>query len=181
MTSHVDVQNETPYTLDDDAVRHLVLAVLALEAAEGEIAVAFLSEAEIAELNGRYRGFAEPTDVLSFPGGDDDEWPEWPLEDAGRSETARGDAAAGEDVSLPDEQSGPPPFLGDIAVCPAVAARYAAAEGHPAAVELGRLLVHGVLHLLGWDHESDQGEMRLREEAVVAEVDGLFDALTAGD
>jgi probable rRNA maturation factor len=155
-------------------VRRLVLAVLTLEKVEGEVAVAFLAEAGIAELNERYRGLPEATDVLSFPGGDDDDWPEpHPGGDIDREQ--------GEDTQVVGEQSIPLlPFLGDIAVCPAVAARYAAADGHPLAVELGRLLVHGVLHILGWDHESDQGKMRLREEAVVVEVCGLFVALTAG-
>ena len=73
----------------------------------------------------------------------------------------------------------PSAFLGDVAVCPAVADHYAAADGHPLAVELGRLIVHGVLHVLGWDHENDQGEMRLREEFVLTQVNDLLPALTA--
>ena len=76
MSSDVDVRNETPYAIDDDAVARVVRAVLALEEAEGEVAVAFLDETAMAELNGRYRGLAEATDVLSFPGGDEDGWPE---------------------------------------------------------------------------------------------------------
>jgi probable rRNA maturation factor len=173
MTSDVDVGNETSYAIADAAVRRLVLAVLALEAAEGEVAVAFLTEAGMAELNGRYRGLEEPTDVLSFPE-DGDAWPE---PQGGDGEADDGEGADG--LATGREDARPGPFLGDVAVCPEVAARYAAAEGHPLAVELGRLLVHGVLHLLGWDHETDQGEMHLREEVVVASVSGLFASLTA--
>ena len=164
-------------------MRRLVFAVLALEEAKGEVAIAFLAEPDIAELNERYRGVPEATDVLSFPSGDDDEWPEPRAVDDVWPDPRAGGAAAGEDGEASQIPGGggasPLSFLGDIAVCPAVAARYAAADGHPLAVELGRLLVHGVLHLLGWDHESDQGEMRLREEVVVVEVRGLFASLTA--
>jgi probable rRNA maturation factor len=181
MTSRVDVQNETPYLIDLDAVRRVVLAVLALEEVEGEVAVAFLGEADMAELNGRYRGLPEATDVLSFPEAEDEEWPEHGedelYDDVGDGE--HGDAE-GEDDERADADGTPSlPFLGDIAVCPAVADRYAVADGHPLTLELGRLLVHGVLHLHGWDHESDQGEMRLREEVVLAEVHGLLLTLAA--
>jgi probable rRNA maturation factor len=179
MTSWVDVQNETPYAIDLDAVRRLVLAVLALEEAEGEVAVAFLGEADMAELNGRYRGLPEATDVLSFPEAVDEEWPEpgedEPYGDEDDAEDERADSER-DDIEGADGTL-QLPFLGDIAVCPAVADRYATADGHALAVELGRLLVHGVLHLHGWDHESDRGEMRLREEVVLTEVHGLLLAL----
>ena len=177
MSSDVDVRNETSYAIDDDAVARVVRAVLALEEAEGEVAVAFLDETAMAELNGRYRGLAEATDVLSFPGGDEDGWPE---PQGGMSDDEDGEEGGDEGGDADHARDHTPPaFLGDVAVCPAVADHYAAAEGHPLAVELGRLLVHGVLHLLGWDHESDQGEMRLREEFVLSQVDALLPALTA--
>jgi probable rRNA maturation factor len=55
-------------------------------------------------------------------------------------------------------------FLGDIAIASGVAARQARAAGHPVATELRVLALHGLLHLLGYDHDSDQGEMARVEE-----------------
>ena len=144
----VDVVNETDLPMDEDAAARAVLLVLELEKLEsGEVALAFIDEGSMAELNERYRGVGEATDVLSFPGGSDDDldWPEPeadPLEDR-------------------------PPFLGDVLVCPDVARRNAQGDGVSTAEELRKLVVHGVLHLLGYDHEVDQGEMSARETAIL--------------
>lgn len=104
----------------------------------------------MADLNGRYRDTPGATDVLSFPGDDDDD-DDWP------------------DL----EEQGGEAYLGDIAICPVVAERNADEDGISLDLELRRLIVHGVLHLLGWDHEVDQGEMRAREEEVLGSIADL--------
>jgi probable rRNA maturation factor len=144
----VEVTNETGLALRPDGVREFAMAVLAREGGEGELAVAFVDEPVMAELNLRYRSVAEPTDVLSFSyeGLDDEEWPE-------------------------PEGSEQAPYLGDVVICPAVAAKGAADDGIGLEVELRRLIIHGILHLLGYDHERDEGEMRAREEALMPEVE----------
>lgn len=154
--SEVEVSNETRYRFREEAVAQIVGRVLAAEDADGVVAVAFLDEEAVAELNGRYRGHAESTDVLSFPAGhtEDADWPE--------------------PDGIEDE------FLGDVVVCPAVAERNALEDEISLAEEIRRLLVHGGLHLLGYDHVTDDGEMRAREEALLEQIgdpeDGLLEA-----
>lgn len=94
-----------------------------------------LSDRKIRELNRRFREKDRPTDVLAFPAGAPD-----------------GGSFGGE-----------PAYLGDLAVSAETAARQAAERGHPLETELRLLALHGVLHLLGWDHERDRGEMERLE------------------
>jgi probable rRNA maturation factor len=144
----VEVVNETDLPVDEDAAARAVLLVVESEELEsGEVALAFVEEGAMAELNERYRGLGEATDVLSFPGDADDD-SEWPDPEA-------------------DTTQDRPPFLGDVLVCPTVARRNALDDGVSIAEELRRLVVHGVLHLLGYDHEVDQGEMRAREAEIL--------------
>ena len=139
---------------------HLAERVLDAEGVghEVELSVVFVDEATIAELNGRYGGKAEATDVLSFP--IDDEPPE-----SGRHPDSGGSGPG--EPSEPDEL---PLLLGDVYVCPAVAARNA--PDHPGTYddELALLIVHGILHLLGMDHEDsgEAEEMEQRERALLA-------------
>lgn len=144
--SEVEVSNETRYRFREEAVAQIVGRVLAAEEADGVVAVAFLDEEAVAELNGRYRGHAESTDVLSFPAGDTEE-ADWPEPDG-----------------LEDE------FLGDVVICPVVAERNALEDEISLAEEIRRLLVHGGLHLLGYDHVADDGEMRARETALLEQI-----------
>ena len=101
------------------------------------VAVRLIRDGEMARLNGKYRGKKRTTDVLSFPDGEK------------RQPVLRGDAAR--------KHRGA--FLGDIAISPAVAQRNAHAMGRKLPEELQILILHGVLHLLGYDHEVDRGEM----------------------
>ncbi len=124
--------------------KRLVRAVLTAEKARGLVSVAFVDEQEIAGLNSLYRGLDSSTDVLSF--GQEDSGVDWP--DPTRSRA---------------------PELGEVVVCPAVVARYAGEEGGDADRQMGWALIHGVLHLLGYDHEVDKGEMRAREQVLLGE------------
>lgn len=145
MTVDVDMVDGTGLAADPEAVRGLVQAVLDEEGLKGEVEVAFVDEAAITELNERYRDVAGATDVLSFDYAAEAGWPE------------------------PDEDGlgGRRPVAGEIVVCPQVVARYAAEEGLDTAVQLGWTLIHGALHLAGYDHETDNGEMRGREQVLL--------------
>lgn len=127
-------------------VHDLVKAALEAEGVSGAAVVACVDEARITELNGRFRGLGEPTDVLCFRQADAEcEWP---------GPTGEGEAE-----------------LGEVVVCPAVVARYAREEGGNPDTQLGWTLIHGVLHLVGYDHETDAGEMRAREQVLLRELD----------
>jgi probable rRNA maturation factor len=102
-----------------------------------ELTVCFVDDREIARLNKKFRGKAMPTDVLSFP--------------ADRNADARFVADRGEK------------YLGDIAISPQVAWRNAQRDGRSLDDELRVLMLHGVLHLLGHDHETDDGQMERKE------------------
>ena len=98
-----------------------------------EVTVCFVEDREIALLNGKFRGKPKPTDVLSFP--------------------ANGTEAA----SFPNENGAK--VLGDIAISPQAARRNAKRFGRTLDEEIRILILHGVLHLAGYDHEVDDGEM----------------------
>jgi probable rRNA maturation factor len=156
----VDVFNATRVELDAPAVARLVSVVLREEGVDhAELAVQFVGEGRMRALNGEHRGRHEVTDVLSFP-----------LEDAG--ETAGHSAATSEDPARrATAAAGPPRLLGDVVVCARRALRQARTDDLPPAFELAVLLIHGVLHLLGHDHEVDAGQMALRQAEILELVD----------
>jgi probable rRNA maturation factor len=122
--------------LDGPRWADLARAVLAAEGRSGELTLTFVDTAEIAELNREHLGGDGPTDVLSFPLDADTE-------------------------PIP----GVPVLLGDVVVCPAVAAANAPTHAGTLDDELALLVVHGVLHVLGHDHAAadDTARMRGRE------------------
>ena len=112
-----------------------------------EVTVCFVDDREIAQLNRKFRGKPKPTDVLSFP--------------------ANGTGAS----DFPQENSAK--VLGDIAISPQAAQRNAKLFGRTLGEEIRILILHGVLHLAGYDHEVDDGEMeriemRLRKKLKLA-------------
>ncbi|MGO9321857.1 MAG: rRNA maturation RNase YbeY [Solirubrobacteraceae bacterium] len=111
------------------------------------VAVEFVDSARIAELNGRYRGKPVPTDVLSFP--IDGVEPAVPAVPGARGDGGR--TALAQEV---------PHELGDVVICPQ----------HTADVR--EAIVHGMLHLLGMDHETDDGEMLALQRELLAGADG---------
>jgi probable rRNA maturation factor len=142
----VDVVNRTRLAIDEAAVATLVAAVLEAEGVYGaEVGVAFVGDGRIRALNREHRGLDKVTDVLSFPLEAEDEVAAW----------RELEAAPPGDV--------PPRLLGDVVVGGRQALRQARTHGVPPAFELALLLVHGVLHLLGHDHETDAGAMALRQ------------------
>lgn len=136
------VSHREPEPLNFAAFERLAVFVLGMEDVPEltELSIALVDDDEMARLNEQYRGVQGPTDVLSF--GCDDPCP---------------------------TQSDEPITLGDVVIAPAVAERQAVELGHTVEHELDVLLVHGILHLLGYDHEAedDAGAMAAREAALL--------------
>lgn len=124
---------------------------------QAELAILFVDEATIEELNGTFMGASGPTDVLAFPIDDDEMIP-------GRSPDGS--------TSGPDREpiSDVPLLLGDIVICPAVAARNAPAHAGTYPDEIALLVVHGILHVLGMDHATPEETevMQARERELLA-------------
>jgi probable rRNA maturation factor len=104
-----------------------------LAAPEGELSVALVDDVQIHELNRRFRQVDRPTDVLSFP--------------AGEAPVAEGE----------------PALLGDVVISLETAWRQAVEYGHTPEREVGYLVAHGVLHLVGFDHEDETERALMRE------------------
>ena len=104
--------------------------------------MAFVSDAEIAQWNEEFRNKKGPTDVLSFPA----------------------TAGARHNVAGKQKSASTGEILGDIAIAPETARRYARKNGRTLNRELRVLMLHGVLHLMGYDHESDAGQMNRIEQ-----------------
>jgi probable rRNA maturation factor len=173
----VEVVNGTRTAIDDELVARLVAGVLDEEGVHGaEVAVTFVGERRIRDLNREHRGKDEVTDVLSFPLED---WePDGPeAGGAGARERARAAAASlAPDLGAVAEAAlsgaaGPPLLLGDIVICARRALEQARADDLPPSLEVAVLLAHGALHLLGYDHETDAGQMALRQAEVLESVD----------
>jgi probable rRNA maturation factor len=109
-----------------------------------EVSLLFIDETSMAELNERFMGESGPTDVLAFPIDEDPE-------PGGRIPDEGGTGPGG-----PTDEDEIPFLLGDVVVCPAVAARSASTRGVAVDDEVELLVVHGLLHLLGMDHEEEE-------------------------
>ena len=129
MPVFLDDQSELGVDADDlVGLAELVLAQQDVPR-DMEVTLLLVDEDVIAELNAEHMGADGPTDVLAFP-----------IDLPGE---------------VPDEQ---PAILGDVVLCPAVAARQASERGRPLADEVRLLTVHGLLHLLGMDHAEPDDE-----------------------
>ena len=114
--------------------------------------VCFVDDSHIRRLNEEFRGRPGPTDVLSFP---------W--QDRGLCQLGAISPRKDQEGGWEDEFAG---FLGDIVISTETARRNAAAAGHSTWNEICWLILHGALHLLGYDHSTDQGEMTALELAL---------------
>jgi probable rRNA maturation factor len=113
--------------------------------AEADLTICFVSDAEIARMNQAFRKKKGPTDVLSFPA----------IERRRPSLLRRQSLRSVQQK----KRDATPSFLGDIAIAPSVARRNAKKLGRTLPSELQILILHGVLHLLGYDHDTDRGQM----------------------
>lgn len=125
ISSSVEPLEEEP---DQERLLHLLEAsMLALDLPPSEVSVRFVSATEIQSLNQQYRGIDRPTNVLSFES----------------------------DLELPADSNAGYQLLGDIVICNEVVADEAHRYGKSMEARTTHMLVHGLLHLLGYDHEID--------------------------
>jgi probable rRNA maturation factor len=137
----------------------LELARKRLRVSAEAVTVCLVSDSEIARWNSAYRGKTSPTDVLSFStnGPEPNRPKRKTLAQRKRSTSLRGPFAN-------------PSYLGDIAIAPAVARRNARSFSRSFDTEMRILILHGMLHLMGYDHETDAGQMDRRERQLRREL-----------
>ena len=146
---NLEVEEAMASEVDEDLIRLVMERALKLERKRRavEVTVVFTDDDDMRAINQQHRGVDATTDVLSFP-----------LE-----------AAGGPAFVTPP---GKPLYLGDIVISFPRARQQAEEYGHSLRRELAFLVTHGMLHLLGYDHESeaDRARMRLREEQVLVDI-----------
>jgi probable rRNA maturation factor len=121
------------------------------------LTICLVTPSDIAGLNRAYRGKSRPTDVLSFPGN-------VRHSKSGRERKVR-QRKAGAAGRLSSAS-----YLGDIAIAPSIARANARRFGRTLDDEMRILILHGILHLMGYDHETDSGQMDRREQRLRAEL-----------
>jgi probable rRNA maturation factor len=138
----VEVSGTRRTDVDESELVSFVAGILRHERVDDDsvLCVEFVDAAAIADLNSTYMHKPGPTDVLSFP-----------IEDA----------APGRPPSR--DPDGPPLELGDIFICDEVVASHAVEYKVPFDTELHLMVVHGVLHILGWDHQTDDDAQAMEE------------------
>lgn len=135
----IEVSNESGLDVSEEeliSVARFVIAKMKVNPA-AELSMVLLDTSAMADLHMRWMDLPGPTDVMSFPMDE--------LEPGGR----------------PDAAEPGPSMLGDIVLCPEFAADQAVAAGHTLEHELALLTVHGVLHLLGYDHAEPDEEKEM--------------------
>jgi probable rRNA maturation factor len=140
----IEIRNESGAVIPEEsiaAVAHFTMDRLGVSPL-AELSVLLVTSGVMADLHERWMDLPGPTDVMAFPMDDADD----------------GGLLAG---GKPDSPSGGPALLGDIVLCPEVASGQATAAGHSVLDELQLLTVHGVLHLLGYDHAEPAEEREM--------------------
>jgi probable rRNA maturation factor len=130
----VEIANETTEVIDLETMSRLAAFVMSEMKVhpEAELAVLFVDEEAMTKLHVEWMDEPGPTDVLSFP----------------MDELRPGD----------DDKPSDPGLLGDVVICPTIAAQQAIAAKHSTDDEIRWLLSHGILHLLGFDHAAPADE-----------------------
>jgi probable rRNA maturation factor len=145
----IEIANESGVTLDEESIIEVARYALTTMGISplAELSVLLVELRVMADLHEQWMDLPGPTDVMSFPM---DEY-----------DTAR----------RPDAAESGPSLLGDIVLCPAFAKDQARKAGHDLLAELHLLTVHGVLHLLGYDHAepAEEREMFTLQKRILAE------------
>lgn len=144
MRFEIDVQNENGYLINISRLQAASQQVLSQHEVDPEtsLSVVFVDNDYIQNLNRQFREVDAPTDVLSFP-------------------------ADAPPVELDDE----PPYIGDLVIAYPYASAQAEREGHTLDDSLSLLVVHGTLHLLGYDHDTPENRAEMwaaQDEALTA-------------
>ena len=137
MEIQINSQQEIPDLINQKIKRKLERVLKDLVCPEKELSILFTDDKRIADLNNRYLGRKGPTNVLAFPM---------------------------QEVPTSEYES---PMLGDVVISVCAALRESEEFGENLEYTIDRLLIHGLLHLLGFDHEVDNGEMRLKEKEII--------------
>ena len=143
----VDINNESGIEVDTGALRELAqYAIGQMEVHPlADLSMLLVDEAHMTNLHEKWMEEPGPTDVLSFP-----------------MDELRPHSIAGPNRTRGrDEDDSEPVLLGDVVLCPQVAAAQAKQHGHSTQAELELLTVHGVLHLLGYDHADPEEEAEM--------------------
>ncbi|MEY4167341.1 MAG: hypothetical protein RIR52_1165 [Acidobacteriota bacterium] len=140
--SPVEVINrQRSHQIDRQRVAGLAQSVLdAINEPAASLSIIFVRDRRMRELNRQWRGMDRPTDVLSFAYHENDE--------------ENGPLAMGDECQ----------HLGDVVISVETAERYAAKYGISFGREIDQLIIHGTLHLAGYDHETDEGQMNRLEK-----------------
>jgi probable rRNA maturation factor len=143
----VEINNESGMAADEDALRELAQYVIGQMETHplADLSMLLVDEAHMTNLHEKWMDEPGPTDVLSFP-----------------MDELRPHSMAGPNRSRGRESDEPEPvLLGDVVLCPQVAAAQAKQHGQSTQAELELLTVHGVLHLLGYDHADPEEEAEM--------------------
>lgn len=144
MSCTINLQNDGDYPVSAEWLEHAAVRALAEEGAEygSTLTLVITDDETVADLNARFRGVEAPTDVLSFPA---------------------------DNPPLPAVMTGEGTYLGDLVIAYPYAQQQAESEGHRPADSFALLVVHGVLHLLGYDHDTQEARrlMWAKQERVL--------------
>ena len=143
----VEINNESGIAVDEDALRELAQYVIGQMETHplADLSMLLVDEAHMTNLHEKWMEEPGPTDVLSFP----------------MDELRPHSIAGPEPLQGTRRRRGEPVLLGDVVLCPQVAAVQAKQHGHSTQAELELLTVHGVLHLLGYDHADPEEEAEM--------------------
>ena len=146
MTIEVDVAQAYQELVDSELLARAAHCVLAAERADGDVTIIITDDETVAELNERFLDKEGPTDVLSFPAQEEES-----------------------DFVLPPDES-VAAYLGDVIIALPYTQRQARRLGRSLRDELALLVVHGVLHLLGYDHATPEQkiEMWRKQDAILS-------------
>jgi probable rRNA maturation factor len=143
-----------------DLDKFLARARRRLRLPKDSLTVCLVTDAEIARWNRAYRGKSGPTDVLSFA----------TIARKARQRRAKNSRVRKDEFVEAAAANHSAQYIGDIAIAPAVAKRNASRLGRTFDDEMRILILHGILHLMGYDHEADDGEMERRENKLRREL-----------
>lgn len=129
MSFHIDIQNHlASIPVSEEQIKHWATCALQSQTNAAELTICIIDSGEMTELNHQYRHKNQPTNVLSFP------------------------SSLPEDIMTQLDV----PFIGDILICPEVLLHESQSQNKDLEFHWAHIVVHGVLHLLGFDHIEDK-------------------------
>lgn len=156
----IEVNNLTDFRINEDGFKKIAEKVFKLEKKnKPELSIALVKSSEIKKLNKKYRKKNRPTDVLSFS-----------YDNSGRPASAMPKALpAGQPATLHEVL-----WAGEIVICPQVVRDNSKKFNLSFKKELNKVLIHGILHILGYDHEKSRGEARIMDKKQNHYLEKLF-------